>query len=313
MPISSAAPLQNSITLQSAKNKPENKTDSQALSRSRGNSESAMNKNSHGGNDDSQKSNDIVRIDGNAGISTSNNNSSSVGKQEVGVRNRRNSIINTNINSRDISINDNDNNSKHANPIRSDNSIYQSDSNRNNNIAVNRKQSTSNQDESSNNIQDNANPISTNNVDNSVINSNHHSNVNVNSVSNSSTITHDKRRSIKSLSTSKKSKKNRTAQQLTTKDLGRWKPIDDLSLVVGIQQTNDLRIVHRGVKFSCKFTIQEMQNRWYSLLYDEPISRIAVAAMRNLHPELVASVHSRALFTTQEEELLATIKSVSIF
>lgn len=53
-----------------------------------------------------------------------------------------------------------------------------------------------------------------------------------------------------------------------------------------------------------------MQNRWYSLLYDEPISRIAVAAMRNLHPEVVESVHSKALYTTQEEDLLGTIKSV---
>lgn len=70
-------------------------------------------------------------------------------------------------------------------------------------------------------------------------------------------------------------------------------------------------MVHRGTKFSCKFTVPEMQSRWYSLLYEEPISRIAVAAMRNLHPELVESVQSKALYSSQEEELLGTIKSVS--
>lgn len=121
----------------------------------------------------------------------------------------------------------------------------------------------------------------------------------------------EKRRAAKTHSTSKKNKKNRGNQQVSTKDLGRWKPIDDLALIIGIQQTNDLRTVHRGVKFSCKFTVQELQNRWYSLLYDEPISRIAVAAMRNLHPEMVETVQSKALYTTQEEELLGTIKSVS--
>lgn len=117
----------------------------------------------------------------------------------------------------------------------------------------------------------------------------------------------DKRKALKS---NKKSKKpGRPPNQVATKDLGRWKPIDDLALIIGIQQTNDLRTVHRGTKFSCKFTLQEMQARWYTLLYEEPISRIAVAAMRNLHPESVESVQSRALYTVQEEELLGTIKS----
>jgi len=77
-------------------------------------------------------------------------------------------------------------------------------------------------------------------------------------------------------------------------------------------QTNDLRTVHRGTKFSCRFTVQELQQRWYALLYDPSVSRVAVAAMRNLHPELIASVQSRALYSKAEEQLLGTVKSVSI-
>ncbi|GAB0096184.1 Microspherule protein 1 [Sergentomyia squamirostris] len=118
----------------------------------------------------------------------------------------------------------------------------------------------------------------------------------------------EKRRSLKS---SKKNRRSRGTHQVSTKDLGRWKPIDDLALIIGIQQTNDLKMVHRGTKFSCKFTVQELQARWYSLLYEESISRIAVAAMRNLHPEMVEHVQTRALYTTQEEDLLGTIKSTT--
>lgn len=76
-------------------------------------------------------------------------------------------------------------------------------------------------------------------------------------------------------------------------------------------QTNDLRMVHRGVKFSCRFTVAELQSRWYALLYNAEISRVAVAAMRNLHPDLVASVQQQALYSTAEEDLLGTIASVS--
>lgn len=72
-------------------------------------------------------------------------------------------------------------------------------------------------------------------------------------------------------------------------------------------------MVHRGTKFSCRFTLQEIQQRWYALLYDSAVSRVAVQAMRNLHPELIASVQGRTLYSKVEEDLLGTIKSVRVF
>lgn len=119
------------------------------------------------------------------------------------------------------------------------------------------------------------------------------------------TMAERKRGNLKGL----KKNKKRTGGTTNTKDLGRFKATDDLALVVNIQQTNDLKTVHRGIKFSCKFTSQELSNRWYSLMYDESISRIAISAIRNLHPEMIAVVQQKALFSKAEEDILANIKS----
>lgn len=65
------------------------------------------------------------------------------------------------------------------------------------------------------------------------------------------------------------------------------------------------------MKFSCRFTVGELQSRWYALLYNAEVSRVAIAAMRNLHPDLVAAVQQQALYSTSEEDLLGTLPSVS--
>lgn len=91
------------------------------------------------------------------------------------------------------------------------------------------------------------------------------------------------------------------------RELGRWKPADDMALILAVQQRNDLYEVYRGVKFSCRFSIQEVEDRWYALLYCAPIQRVAMAAMRQLPADVVAQIHVKTLFSKEEEELLKTI------
>ena len=76
-------------------------------------------------------------------------------------------------------------------------------------------------------------------------------------------------------------------------------------------QTCDLRAVYQGVKFSCKFTFNEITQRWCALVYDRTISRLALSAIRNLQSETIAHIEANCLYSETEEELIASIKSVS--
>ncbi|OTF76006.1 microspherule protein 1-like protein [Euroglyphus maynei] len=107
----------------------------------------------------------------------------------------------------------------------------------------------------------------------------------------------------------KKNKKRSIVTSQYVEENNFWKPTDDFALIINVEQTNDLRKVHDGIKFSSKFTYSDIEQRWRSLLYDKNVKNLALAAIRQLHSDIVQSIESRALFSDAEEELLKKLES----
>ena len=93
-----------------------------------------------------------------------------------------------------------------------------------------------------------------------------------------------------------------------------WKATDDLLLINAVQQTRDLGSVFKGIKFSCHFTLGEIQERWYALMYDPVMSKLAMEAIRNLPQEVVHKVSKATPFSREEKDALAScgLKSTSV-
>ncbi|KAL5259332.1 hypothetical protein ACHWQZ_G009691 [Mnemiopsis leidyi] len=91
----------------------------------------------------------------------------------------------------------------------------------------------------------------------------------------------------------------------------KWSPKDDLKLILAVQQCSDLALVHKCVKFSQKLTYQEIEERWYQLLYIPEVSRPATAAIATLTPEEKTAIERKTLWSSKEEAILQQVEASS--
>ncbi|KAE9419676.1 hypothetical protein Angca_005000, partial [Angiostrongylus cantonensis] len=67
---------------------------------------------------------------------------------------------------------------------------------------------------------------------------------------------------------------------------------------------HDLRAAYGNIKFSRPYSLEDIEERWYQLMYDDTLSRQAKKRMNELPVEEILRIQSRTAFTVREEDLL---------
>lgn len=110
-------------------------------------------------------------------------------------------------------------------------------------------------------------------------------------------------------SKSKKIRRLRPPLINVAKSMGKWKASDDYLLIQAVTQLSCLDAVHKCTQFSIKFSLKEIQERWYAILYDAPISKMIYKKLESLKPDEIEKLKSLAPFSDTENEILMNIES----
>lgn len=91
------------------------------------------------------------------------------------------------------------------------------------------------------------------------------------------------------------------------RNMGKWKPQDDFLLIQSVTQLNSLEETLGLTEFTSNFSIQDLKERWYSIMYDAPISKMIYKNIKKLHPDDVLRLKRLAPFSESENKLLTNL------
>jgi len=88
----------------------------------------------------------------------------------------------------------------------------------------------------------------------------------------------------------------------------RWTPEDDYRLYVNMMQVPDPMVLHHSVRFTRQFSLRDIKERWYGMLYDADVCRKACAGMAVLDEEERRQYREGCLYSAQEENELRAVR-----
>ncbi|VDM70331.1 unnamed protein product [Strongylus vulgaris] len=80
------------------------------------------------------------------------------------------------------------------------------------------------------------------------------------------------------------------ADGMTSAELRRWTAADDVALVTAVTHVHDLRAAYGSIKFSRPYSMEDIEERWYQLMYDDTLSRQAKKRMNELPVEEILRI-----------------------
>eukprot|EP01135_Chromosphaera_perkinsii_P012448 Nk52_evm59s2657 gene=Nk52_evmTU59s2657 len=86
------------------------------------------------------------------------------------------------------------------------------------------------------------------------------------------------------------------------KNFSTWRAVDDIVLINAVQQVRDIPKIFKTIKFSKKYSLEQLWDRWNALLYDPIVSRRAAVALTKLDSNTLDFLTCRSVLWSPEEE-----------